>query len=81
MSLKEKIQKILPFKIEEIKSDDKLVQLGLDSIKLVELAGIIEENTPIRIMEDTIYEINGKWLNDLFKNIHEILYLIKYNIK
>ena len=67
MSLKEKIQKILPFKIEEIKSDDKLVQLGLDSIKLVELAGIIEENTPIRIMEDTIYEINGKWLNDLFK--------------
>jgi acyl carrier protein len=67
MSLKEKIQKILPFKIEEIKPDEKLMQLGLDSIKLVELVGIIEENTSLRIMEDTIYEIDGKWLNDLFK--------------
>ena len=67
MSLKEKIQKLLPFNIDEIKPEDTLLQIGLDSIKLVEIAGIIEENTPIRIMEDTIYEINGKWLNDLFK--------------
>ena len=35
--------------------------------KLVELAGLIEENTDVVIYEDDIYSIDGKWLHELLK--------------
>ena len=72
MSLKKQIEDIIQIKIENLKDNDKLIELGLDSIKLVELAGLIEENTDLVIYEDKIYEIDGKWI----KNI-----LIKYDTK
>ena len=58
------IEKIIQFKIKDIKDDETLLELGLDSIKLVELAGYIEQNTDLVIYEDTIYEINGKWIKN-----------------
>ena len=64
------IEKIIQFKIKDIKDDETLLQLGLDSIKLVELAGYIEQNTDLVIYEDTIYEINGKWIKN-FINKYE----------
>lgn len=70
MKLKKLIEDKIKIKIKEIKNDETLIQLGLDSIKLVELAGVIEENTDLVIHEDLIYEINGKWLRD---------FLIKYD--
>ena len=70
MKLKKLIEDKIKIKIKEIKDDETLIHLGLDSIKLVELAGVIEENTDLVIHEDLIYEINGKWLRD---------FLIKYD--
>ena len=70
MKLKKLIEDKIKIKIKEIKDDETLIQLGLDSIKLVELAGVIEENTDLVIHEDLIYEINGKWLRD---------FLLKYD--
>jgi acyl carrier protein len=67
MTLKEKIESKLDIKIESIKDDTTLIEIGIDSIKLVEIAGIIEENTDLVLHEDDIYEINGKWLRDLLK--------------
>ena len=72
MSLKKKLEDIIQIKIENLKDNDKLIELGLDSIKLVGLAGLIEENTDLVIYEDKIYEIDGKWIKDI---------LIKYDIK
>ena len=72
MSLKKQVEDIIQIKIENLKDNDKLIELGLDSIKLVELAGLIEGNTDLVIYEDKIYEIDGKWI----KNI-----LIKYDTK
>tara|TARA_B100001758_G_C18086972_1_gene441225 strand:+ start:167 stop:382 length:216 start_codon:yes stop_codon:yes gene_type:complete len=68
MTLKEEIEKKLNLKIDSIDDNTTLIQLGVDSIKLVEMAGIIEENTDIVLHEDDIFEINGKWLKDLVKN-------------
>jgi len=70
MSLKKQIEDIIEIKIDKIKDNDKLIELGLDSIKLVELAGLIEENTDLVIYEDQIYEIDGKWIKKI---------LIKYD--
>lgn len=70
MISKTEIEKIIQFKIKDIKDDETLLQIGLDSIKLVELAGYIEQNTELVIYEDTIYEINGKWIRD-FLSKHE----------
>jgi acyl carrier protein len=68
MTLKEEIEKKLNLKIDSIDDNTTLIQLGVDSIKLVEMAGIIEENTDIVLHEDDIFEINGKWLKNLVKN-------------
>lgn len=72
MSLKKQVEDIIQIKIENLKDNDKLIELGLDSIKLVELAGLIEENTDLVIYEDKIYKIDGKWIKDI---------LIKYDTK
>jgi len=67
MTLKEDIEGKINIKIELLDDDQSLIQLGMDSIKLVELAGLIEEKTDLVIHEDDIYKINGKWLKDLIK--------------
>ena len=72
MGLKEKIEELLEMSIEDISPEDKLLQLGFDSIQLVQLAGLIEENSDLVIYEDIIYEIDGKWLTN---------FLLKYGKK
>ena len=67
MTLKEEIEEKLNLKIDSIDDNATLIELGVDSIRLVEMAGIIEENTDIVLHEDDIFEINGKWLKDLVK--------------
>ena len=67
MTLKDDIEEKINIKIESLDDDQSLIQLGLDSIKLVELAGLIEEKTDLVIHEDDIYKINGKWLKNLIK--------------
>ena len=67
MGLREKIEELLKMSVDDISPEDKLLELGMDSIKLVELAGLIEENTDVVLYEDDIYSINGKWLHELLK--------------
>ena len=67
MTLKDDIEEKINIKIESLDDDQSLIQLGLDSIKLVELAGLIEEKTDLVIHEDDIYKINGKWLKNVIK--------------
>ena len=67
MSFKKQIEEIIQIKIEDIKPEETLLQLGLDSIKIVELAGFIEDNTQLLITEDMIFKINGKWIQDFLK--------------
>jgi aryl carrier-like protein len=75
MGLKEKIEELLEMSIEDISPEDKLLQLGFDSIQLVQLAGLIEENSDLVIYEDIIYEIDGKWLTNFLlkygKNLNQ----------
>ena len=67
MGLREKIEALLKMSVDDISPGDTLLGLGLDSIKLVELAGLIEENTDVVIYEDDIHSIDGKWLHELLK--------------
>ena len=67
MGLREKIEALLEMSVDDISPGDTLLELGMDSIKLVELAGLIEENTDVVIYEDDIYSIDGKWLHELLK--------------
>lgn len=67
MGLREKIEELLKMSVDDISPGDTLLELGMDSIKLVELAGLIEENTDVVIYEDDIYSIDGKWLHELLK--------------
>ena len=59
MGLREKIEALLEMSVDDISPGDTLLELGMDSIKLVELAGLIEENTDVVIYEDDIYSIDG----------------------
>ena len=67
MGLREKIEELLKMSVDDISPGDTLLELGMDSIKLVELAGLIEENTDVVIYEDDIYSIDGKWLHELLQ--------------
>jgi acyl carrier protein len=67
MGLREKIEALLEMSVDDISPGNTLLELGMDSIKLVELAGLIEENTDVVIYEDDIYSIDGKWLHELLK--------------
>lgn len=67
MGLREKIEALLEMSVDDISPEDTLLELGMDSIKLVELAGLIEENTDVVLYEDDIYSIDGKWLHELLK--------------
>ena len=67
MGLREKIEELLKMSVDDISPGDTLLELGMDSMKLVELAGLIEENTDVVIYEDDIYSIDGKWLHELLK--------------
>ena len=67
MGLRKKIEALLEMSVDDISPGDTLLELGMDSIKLVELAGLIEENTDVVLYEDDIYSIDGKWLHELLK--------------
>ena len=67
MGLREKIEELLKMSVDDISHEDKLLKFGMDSIKLVELAGLIEENTDVVLYKDDIYSIDGKWLHELLK--------------
>ena len=47
MGLREKIEELLKMSVDDISPGNTLLELRMDSIKLVELAGLIEENTDV----------------------------------
>jgi acyl carrier protein len=65
MTLQEKIEQILDIKINDIKDNIKLTELGLDSVIIVELAGIIYEHTKIELQYKDVFKIDKKWILDL----------------
>ena len=67
MSLKEDVEKILELKINDIKDNTKLTELGLDSVKIVELAGIIYEHTKIELKFKDVFKIDKNWIVDLIE--------------
>ena len=67
MTLKEEIEKILEIKIEDIKDNIKLPELGYDSIKIVELSSVIYEHTNIELKYNDIYNIDKKWILDIIR--------------
>ena len=67
MSLKKEIEQILEFKINDIKDNKKLAEFGLDSLKIVELTGIIYEHTKIELEFEDVFKIDKKWIVDLIE--------------
>ena len=67
--LLEKIEKIAGLKLSEIKEEYKLTQLGLDSIKLAEIASILEDELE---RELTFKEMMEMTPNKLLKLIEQI---------
>ena len=67
MSLKEDIEKILELKINNIKDNTKITESGIDSVKIVELAGIIYEHTKIELQYKDVFKIDKKWIVDLIE--------------
>ena len=66
--LLEKIEKIANFKLADFKDDYKLTQLGLDSIKLAEIASILEDELNRELSLKEMMEMTPK---KLFKLIEE----------
>tara|TARA_B110000495_G_C22927300_1_gene541981 strand:+ start:591 stop:812 length:222 start_codon:yes stop_codon:yes gene_type:complete len=66
-SLKEKIEEIIDFKIEDIDEDMKLTELGISSIEMIQLAHIIYEHTNIELEYKDVFKIDKKWLVDLIE--------------
>lgn len=65
MILQEEIEQILELKINDIKDNTKIAELGIDSVKIVELAGIIYEHTKIELEFKDVFKIDKKWILDL----------------
>lgn len=69
-----KIEEILEIKIDREKDDELyLTQMGIDSMKLVELSALIEEKWNITIKEDNLFDIKVK---HLFLAIDEFKFVI-----
>ena len=69
-----KIEEILEIKIDREKDNEVyLTQMGIDSIKLVELSAFIEEEWNITIKEDYLFDIKVK---HLFLAIDEFKFVI-----
>lgn len=58
---------ILGIDLREAKEDLKMVELGVDSMKLMLLIGFIEEHTSHRISEDDMYTITVKQVKQMLK--------------
>lgn len=66
--LLEKIEKIVNFKLADFKEDYKLTQLGLDSIKLAEIASILEEELERELSLKEMMEMTPKKLLKLIED-------------
>lgn len=58
---------ILGIDLREAKEHLKMVELGVDSMKLMLLIGFIEEHTSHRISEDEMYTITVKQVKQMLK--------------
>ena len=67
--LLEKIEKIAELKLSEIKEGCKLTQLGLDSIKLAEIASILEDELDRELTFKEMMEMTPKKLLKLIEQI------------
>lgn len=65
MSLLERIEKSLNIKLNDYSNDTKIITLGIDSVKLVEFAGILEKEKKVKIMHDEMFDLDIKWIKNI----------------
>lgn len=68
MELQDRIEKSLNIKLSEYSDDTKIITLGIDSVKLVEFAGILEKEKKVKIMHDEMFELDIKWIKNVLAN-------------
>tara|TARA_B100001093_G_C25927776_1_gene635533 strand:+ start:26 stop:232 length:207 start_codon:yes stop_codon:yes gene_type:complete len=68
MELLNRIEKSLNIKLSDYSDDTKIITLGIDSVKLVEFAGILEKEKKVKIMHDEIFELDIKWIKNVLAN-------------
>tara|TARA_Y100000385_G_C13025072_1_gene608023 strand:- start:379 stop:585 length:207 start_codon:yes stop_codon:yes gene_type:complete len=68
MNLQNRIEKSLNIKLSDYSDDTKIITLGIDSVKLVEFAGILEKEKKIKIMHDEMFELDIKWIKNVLAN-------------
>ena len=71
MNLLQKIEKITNLKLDKYPEDYKLTQLGLDSIKLAQVASILEDEIDREISLKEMMEMTPKKLKELIKSINK----------
>ena len=67
MSLLKKIEEITKLKLKDYNDDYKLTQLGLDSIKIAEVASILEKKLDRELSFKEMMEMTPKRLLELIK--------------
>lgn len=68
MDLQNRIEKSLNIKLSDYSDDTKIITLGIDSVKLVEFAGILEKEKKVKIMHDEMFELDIKWIKNILAN-------------
>ena len=68
MSFLKKVENILELPIASLERSTKLTELGVDSVKLVEVAALVEEQYDVPITEERMYELTVGSLIDFSKN-------------
>mgnify|MGYP001280508909 CR=1 FL=1 len=68
MDLQNRIEKSLNIKLSDYSDDTKIITLGIDSVKLVEFAGILEKEKKVKIMHDEMFELDIKWIKNVLAN-------------
>lgn len=63
-----KVEKFLEIEIKELNPEDNLIHIGLDSIKLIELSGILEDELNIEIEPEDALTMKVKDVIKLIKS-------------
>ena len=63
-----KVEKFLEIEIKELNPEDNLIHIGLDSIKLIELSGILEDELNIEIDPEDALTMKVKDVIKLIKS-------------
>ena len=69
MRFEKQLEEILGNKLSTFRKEDKLVDIGLDSVRLVQIAGLVEEHVDEEITHEKMLQMDINYLRRVVSKI------------